>query len=317
MLVTSALAAAQADGQSLRLERTITLGDIGGRIDHLAADVAHHRLYVAELGNNSIGIVDLDSKSVRTVRAAKEPQGAAYDAASDTVFVASGDDGSIALFRGSAFAPIKSIDLGDDADNVRIETNADRVWVGYGGGALAALDGKSYAKLFDIPLKGHPESFQLETDGKRIFVNVPDNREIAVIDRDARKQVSSWSTRDLRANYPIALDAESRTVFSVFRTPATIVSIAMDTGVWRSQTPTCGDADDVFVDAKRRRLYVICGEGFVDAFKLDRDTLERVDRVPTQSGARTGLFVAELDRLFVAARKGTEPAMLWVFEPAP
>jgi hypothetical protein len=44
----------------------------------------------------------------------------------------------------------------------------------------------------------------------------------------------------------------------------------------------------------------------------------RLARVPTVSGARTSLFVPELDRLFVAVRAGSnEPAAIWVFRPIP
>jgi hypothetical protein len=38
----------------------------------------------------------------------------------------------------------------------------------------------------------------------------------------------------------------------------------------------------------------------------------------TIAGARTSLFVPELDRLFVAARaNASEPAAIWVFRPTP
>ena len=80
---------------------------------------------------------------------------------------------------------------------------------------------------------------------------------------------------------------------------------------------TCGDVDDLFIDARRQRIYVICGEGFVDVFDA-RDKLPRLGRVPTVEGARTGLFVPDLDRLYVAVRaRGREPAALWVFQPGP
>jgi hypothetical protein len=36
-----------------------------------------------------------------------------------------------------------------------------------------------------------------------------------------------------------------------------------------AKVETCGDADDVFVDAKRRRLYVSCGGGVVDVLEQD------------------------------------------------
>ena len=81
---------------------------------------------------------------------------------------------------------------------------------------------------------------------------------------------------------------------------------------------TCGDADDVFVDAKRRRVYVSCGEGVIDVLEPGEAGYRRVARVPTVSGARTSLFVSELDRLYVAVRaQSNEPAAIWVFRPAP
>jgi hypothetical protein len=62
---------------------------------------------------------------------------------------------------------------------------------------------------------------------------------------------------------------------------------------------------------------VICGAGYVDVLAARGDTYERVTRISTVSGARTGLFVPELDRLFVAARaRGSAPAAVWEFRPA-
>jgi len=81
-------------------------------------------------------------------------------------------------------------------------------------------------------------------------------------------------------------------------------------------TDTCGDADDMFVDAKRRRLYVSCGEGFLDVFDIEGGAYRRIAHLPTVTGARTSLWVPELDRLFVAARTAPEePAAIWVFRP--
>ena len=84
-----------------------------------------------------------------------------------------------------------------------------------------------------------------------------------------------------------------------------------------AKTETCGDADDVFVDHKRGRVYVSCGEGVVDVIESGEAGYRRLARVPTAPGARTALFVPELDRLFVAVRAGSiEPAAIWVFLPA-
>ena len=84
-----------------------------------------------------------------------------------------------------------------------------------------------------------------------------------------------------------------------------------------AKAETCGDADDVFVDRKRRRVYVSCGQGAVDVLESDEQGYRRLAHVPTIPGARTSLFVPELDRLFVAVRaESNEPAAIWVFRPA-
>src|SRR5262245_43896377 len=160
--------------EALQLEAKIPLGNINGRIDHMAIDLARQRLFVAELGNNSVGVVDLNGRRVvRNIEGLKEPQGLAYVASMDTLYVANGGDGSVRLFRGPDHAPAGQIDLQDDADNIRVDGNADRLIVGYGSGGLAVIDISTSKKLADIALSVHPEGFQLDLSSPKIFVNLP------------------------------------------------------------------------------------------------------------------------------------------------
>src|SRR5438445_9968764 len=63
----------------LQLEAKIPLGNVSGRIDHMAVDLARQHLFVAELGNNSVGIVDLkERKLLHRIADLKEPQGVAH-----------------------------------------------------------------------------------------------------------------------------------------------------------------------------------------------------------------------------------------------
>jgi YVTN family beta-propeller protein len=102
---------------------------VRGRIDHLGIDLKRQRLLVAELGNNSLGVVDLAAaKVLRRVSGLSEPQGVAYVPFADSVFVASAGDGSVRVLRGEDLAPIGRIALGDDADNVRVDTARNRCW---------------------------------------------------------------------------------------------------------------------------------------------------------------------------------------------
>src|SRR5215212_4326409 len=91
---------AQTGGASLDLETKIPLGAISGRIDHLAVDLKRQRLFVAELGSDSVGVVNLASSRVQSTSIGfKEPQGIAYEPSTDAVYVASGVDGSVEILR--------------------------------------------------------------------------------------------------------------------------------------------------------------------------------------------------------------------------
>jgi DNA-binding beta-propeller fold protein YncE len=309
--------AAAGPMQPLVLEQKISLGEVRGRIDHLAIDLARNRLFIAELGNNSLGVVDLAAgKLLRRIGELDEPQGVAYDSATDTVYVADGGDGLLHRFKDTDLTPLDTIQLGGDADNVRLDPEAGRVVVGYGDGALALVDTASGKPTSEVRLPGHPESFQLERGGPRIFVNVPDARQITVVDRSTGKQVASWGLADAQANFPMALDEADGRLVVGYREPALLAVFDTSSGAPVARLPACGDTDDVFLDAKRDRLYLSCGAGFIDVVQQRDDTYEELARIPTISGARTALFVPERDRLYLAVRaSGGEGAAVWVFRP--
>jgi DNA-binding beta-propeller fold protein YncE len=327
-LLLALLGLALADAANtapLELESKISLGPVRGRIDHLDVDAKRRRLYVAELGDDSVGVVDLEQhKLLRTLTGLNHPQGVGYVASTDTLYVANGGDGSVRLFQGADLRPFGRIELGDDADNVRVDDAAHSIYVGYGNGALALIDTQSRRKVADIALKAHPEGFQLEPSGERIFINVPDRHEIAVVDRGSNAQIASWPTADLRANFPLALDEEQHAALAVFRAPAKLGAFSTRDGQLLSTADTCGDADDLFLDRQRNRLYVSCGEGAIDVLAAQSSGYTQssgyksIGRVATAAGARTALYVAGIDRLVLAVRSAEgAPAAIWVFRPAP
>jgi YVTN family beta-propeller protein len=319
VLLASATAFAQSGDKSpLKLEAKIPLGNVSGRIDHMAVDLKRQRLFVAELGNDTVGVVDLPNHSViRTIPGLSEPQGVGYEPSTDTLYVANARDGSVQLFDGTDYKATGRIELGSDADNIRIDAAAKRVVIGYGGGALAIIDPATGSKLSDIPLKAHPESFQLDPDSGLAFVNVPGARAVAVVDRTIGKQVAAWPM-DRSGNFPMIMDRARGQILLVFRGPPMLAAFSMADGKPVATAETCGDSDDVFVDAKRGRIYVSCGAGYVDVFEANGSAYRKMARVPTAPGARTSYFVPELDRLFVAVRASTAvPAAIWVFRPMP
>lgn len=316
MLSSTAAPAQSKDEKTLQLEAKILLGDVRGRIDHMAVDLKRQRLFIAELGNDSVGVIDLASHSlIRTIAGLNEPQGVGYEPATDTLFVANARDGSVRLLEGTEYKTTERIELGSDADNVRIDTAAKRVVVGFGDGGLAVLDPSSRSKVQSMPLKAHPESFQIVRD--RIFVNLPDAHAIAVADGASGKQLATWPMVK-SGNFAMTADRDRGRILVVFRNPPELAVFAVADGKPIANVETCGDVDDLFVDAKRSRIYVSCGAGYVDVFGIDATTYRRTARIPTATGARTSLFVPELDRLLVAVRAGLAgPAAVWVFKPLP
>ena len=302
----------------LRLETKIPLGAVRGRIDHMAIDLKRKHLLVAELGNDSVGIVDLNqNKTVHTIAGLAEPQGVGYAPAADAIYVANARDGSVRIFRGADYASIGRIDLGSDADNVRLDADANRVLIGHGSGAISAIDIGQQKKVGSSPLPAHPESFQIWPQPKRIFVNVPVARAVVVLDGTTGEQKDKWSVAE-GGNFPMAIDPANRRVLIVSRNPPKLIAYDKDDGSVMARTETCGDSDDVFTDAKRGRVYVSCGAGFIDVFEAQRDAYRRIGRIRTAAGARTSLFVPELDVLLLAVRATREePAAIWVFRPAP
>jgi hypothetical protein len=301
--------AVSADGADadtpLTLEQTITLDNVSGRIDHLAVDSAGKRLFVAELGNGTVDVIDLHAgRLINRIRNLKEPQGIGYIADQDLIVVASAGDGSVRFFRAADLSPVKTIGLGGEADNIRIDSASGNLLVGYGNGGLAIIDPKTKSKIGGINLAGHPEGFQIEPKMDRVFVNVPDAHQIAVVDLKAGKQASAWATSGLGSNFPMTLGEAGEPLAVVFRSPPTLAVLNPATGVITERLDTCGDADDVFFDARRAQFYVSCGEGAIDVVSFGPGRLERSARVATFRGARTAIFNSQLDRLFVAARSG-------------
>jgi DNA-binding beta-propeller fold protein YncE len=263
-------------------------------------------------------VIDLRTQTViRTIYGLKEPQGVGYLPSADMLYVANAGDGSVRLFQGADLSPSGRINLGDDADNIRVDEQANKVFIGYGK-ALAEIDPTSRASITEIPLKAHPEGFQLTKDGRTIYVNVPDARQVAFVDRTAGKLVTALPTEGVQSNFPMAIDESENRVLVVFRHPAKLMWIGRQSNAFLASADTCGDADDVFVDPKRQRAYVSCGEGYIDVFATREGSYSRIARIPTVSGARTSFLMPDLDRLFLAVRAaGSEPAAVWVFRPQP
>ena len=292
---------AAATPPPLRDLLVIPLPGVERRIDHFAVDPAGSRLFVAALGNGTLEVLDVAAgKRITSLPGLNEPQGVAYLPAFHRIAVAM-RGGGVTAFDDRDYQPSPTMPGMSDADNLRVDTHAGQLYVGYGEGALGVIDPAAMKRIADIPLPGHPESFRLEEAGPRIFVNVPHTREILVVDRAQRSVISHIALGNLTNNYPMSLDEGGHRLFVAVRVPARLLVFDTASSKPIASVPCVGDSDDLFYDAKRDRVYVIGGEGFVDTFDASPSgKYTRIGRLATRTGARTGLWSSELDRLFVA-----------------
>jgi DNA-binding beta-propeller fold protein YncE len=283
----------------------------------MAADFAGQRLFVAALGNNTVEVLDLKAgATIQSLSGFAEPQGITYVPEYNCVFVANGQDGTCRILDGQSFKTIASVQCGEDADNVRYDAKAGRIYVGYGDGALVALDAKTGGKLADIKLAGHPESFRLESSGPRIFVNVPKADQIAVVDRQEGKVNSTWPLKEAKANFPLILDEANHRLFAGCRNPARLLVFDYAAGRLVTSIPISRDTDDLFYDNANKLLYISCGQGAIEVIRqTDADHYTALQPVGTAAGARTSLFVPELKIFCLAVpHRGGQSAEIRVFK---
>lgn len=305
----------------LVLTGAIPLPNVQGRIDHFGFDTKN-RLFVSALGNNTEEVLDLSTQRVvHSIAGVPTPQGVAYSPETNKLFVASAK-GKLYIYDGTSFDPITTIDFHGDVDNLRYDTADKRVYVGYGddeAAAIAMIDATTNKRLDEeFKLGAHPESFQLETSGSNIFVNLPDLKQIAVVNRKTRV-ITRWSLT-LQANFPMAFDEPDHRLFIASRTPPRMAVFDAVSGHMIVALPCVQDSDDLYYDSTRRRVYVAGGEGYISVFQQDDpDHYHLLAKVPSSLGARTAGYFGKVgkkgfDRLYVAvparAKRGAE---VWIY----
>jgi DNA-binding beta-propeller fold protein YncE len=313
-------AAAAREFSTLQLEEEIPVKQVAGRLDHFTADAKRRRLIVSALGNNTVEVIDVFAgRVIQSIKGLNEPQGPVYVPGFDKLYVASAGDGKVRVYSGATYVLLKTLDFGEDPDNVRWDATSKKVWVGYGDddGAIGAIDPATDGRVgTDFKTGGHPESFQVETSGGRIFANVPDaGMVVESIDRKTGA-VAKWPLNGLKGNYAMALNEADHRLYTITRKVPMLVVLDTESGREIARLPAAGECDDAYFDEGRKRIYVIGAQGFISVFQEnDPDHYELLENVPSAVGVRTGYFFARRDRFYVGVpAKSNEPAQIWTYE---
>ena len=301
------------------LTEAIPLEGVKGRFDHFGT--SGKLLFVSALGNNTVEVIGISSRTLEhTIKGVPNPQGVVYVPEVNKLFAAS-SKGKLYIYDGSTFELLVSIDFYGDVDNLRYDAASKRVYVGYGddeAGAIAAVDAATNKRIDEeYKLGAHPESFQLEKSGPNIYVNLPELKQIAVINR-ATKAITRWPLT-LEHNFPMALDEEDHRLFVGTHEPARLAVFDTTSGKMVGALQSVQDADDLYYDASRKRIYMAGGEGFIYVFQAQEgDKYELMSKIPTALGARTAGYFGKgkknFDRFFLAVpARADHGAEIWIY----
>ncbi|HEU5406240.1 MAG TPA: hypothetical protein VFU48_00630 [Nitrospira sp.] len=318
LLVGDAEPTTAAEPATLQLLRTIALKGAAGRLDHMTLDSKHARLFVANLSNSSLDIVDLKAdKLIKQILHQEKIQGIAYAADLNRIFVGNGIGGECNAFDGNDYTLLKSIKL-PGADNVRYLASRRRVYVGHAEKALSVIDAQTFEVKAEIKLPGRPEGFQLETKRPRLYLNTVDPTWLVVIDTEKNEVLHRHPLKLADRAYPMAVDEPNHRLFLGCRNKPSIVVVDSETGKEVTSVAIPEDIDDLFYDAKNKRLYASCGAGALAVIQQrDADHYETIETISTAKLARTCFFDPTEGRLYliVPRQEGEQGPTISVYQP--
>jgi len=288
------------------LTASVPLEGVKGRFDHFAS--AKGRVFVSGLGNNTVEVIDLfQGRRIHEITGVSNPQGVAFSPEANKLFVAS-EKGRVYIYNGDSFKLLATLNFDGGADNLRYDATTKRVYVGCGddekNSAIAAVDAMTNKRLDEVyKLGGEPESFQLEKSGPNIYVNVPDLKQIVVINRTTM-ELTRWPVT-VYQNFPMALDEADHRLIVGTREPSTVSVFDTGTGKMVASLPTVQDTDDLYYSAEHKRIYVPGREGSIWVYQQsDPDHYALLSKIPTALGAGTaGYFGRQgkgFDRFYLA-----------------
>jgi DNA-binding beta-propeller fold protein YncE len=316
-LVVLAVAPA-APAAELELVQTIQLKGKPGGLDHLALDTKRDRLLIANKANNTLDVVDLKTGKLLEQKANQTAiQGIAYVPDLDLIFVGLGSNGLCNVFSAADYKPRKTIKFKDDADNVRYNPAAKVVYVAHAEKELGVIDAKTFAVKKNIKLSAAAEGFVIESKRPRLHLVTPSPSQILVIDTEKNEVTTTYSVKSASGGHAVALDEANHRLFIGCRKEPMVVVMDTETGKEVATVPIAEDNDDLFFDAKTKRLYASCGDGaLVVMEQQDADKYKVLEKIDTVKGARTCLYVPETKRLYLAVprQEGKEGPEVRVYQ---
>lgn len=317
VLTTNVFAQNNAQTSGLKQVNTISLPNVSGGFDLMAADIAGKRLFVSAEDNHSVEIIDLAGmKPIQSLPGFDGPQWVAYRPESNRLYVATGLDAKVTVVDGRTYKTIKSFRFKEKCNGLRFDPAKNLLYVGVGNtfGSLGIIDVTKDQILGEIPLSNFPKQFDFF--GSKMYVNVPESNTVEVIDLKSEKVVETWPVKEAKENVPLAIDKIHQRLF-IGCEPGKLVVYNLETKKPVASLAISKEVDGIYYDAKHSKIYLSCGEGWIDVIsQANPDSYKLTTKIPTVSGAGTSLFIPELDMFILAVPQNEKnKAEIRVYEP--
>jgi DNA-binding beta-propeller fold protein YncE len=301
---------------ALVLSQTILVPEMKGGFNHMSVDAKRQLLFAAAPTNQTVEVIDLKSGQPQPSLKGSKPAAVRYSPEFDQLYVSRTD--RLTIHNGASLKVQTEINLESSLDELQYNPTAKQLYVGCmtaGKAAIAIVsipDGKITGK---VPLPGKPQGIVIEQKGHRLFANTPGAHRVAVVDGQKAVRLETWPMDKGEGNSALALDENHGRLFVACRHPAMVFVFNTTTGKSIASVSIDDDSDDMFYDARAKRIYISCGKGFVDVIdQADADHYLMRERIPTAAGARTSTFDATLGIFCVGVPKSEiEPARLLIF----
>jgi DNA-binding beta-propeller fold protein YncE len=288
---------------------TTRMPGVQNHFDHLTPDLKNSRLFVVPEDNKSIEVYDIRSGTfVHSIKGIGVGHSVVYRSDIDRIFVTDGSQGALHIFDGETYAHLKTVKLLDDADATGYDPDTHYLYIANGGldaklnyGLLSIVDTTTGERKGDIKIESNRiEAMVIEKSGPRLFLNATEKNAIAVIDRRKKAVMAMWPATGCHVNAAVAIDEAHHRLFVGCR-DGNLIVMDSDSGKVLQTLPISTGVDDLAFDPASQRIYVACGEGFVNVYhETDADHYQSIGTIPTGPLGKTGLLVPELKKYFVA-----------------
>jgi DNA-binding beta-propeller fold protein YncE len=307
-----------AGSESLRLAGRTELPGYTGDFDHFEYDLKGNRLWLAAEDHGTLDVFDLKTgkmqKSLKGI--VDTPHGIFYMPEKNRLIVT--DSGGAAMVTkvidASTHKVTGTLELAaPGADAMGYDPSTKRLYVVSGGRDakmqqtyLSAVDPVTLKRLGDVKFDTDKvEAMAIEQNGNKLYINVTGKNHMAVVDKEKLAVLATWPIREAEQNAPLAFDEPNKRLFVITRKPGKLIVLNAETGVSIASFKAPERCDQVIWDAANRRIYALGGEGYIGVFQQkDADRYEELARVASARGAKTGILVKELKRLYVAVSPG-------------